>query len=95
VTLEEYCGPLVEGLPVHRGPCSDGVYGCSKCNAAIRSSLNADQRHAAGLEEDEICDACGRSKSIKEVWERPVPGEIGTTWMVCDACHRASREEEE
>ena len=41
----EDCGepPTLSGKPLHKGQCSDGVYGCRYCGQAMRD-LTAEQR---------------------------------------------------
>lgn len=84
--LCEYQGPMVDGRPIHKGSCNDGVYGCSKCNTAIRF-MEPEARAAAGLEETTFCEACKKNRPVDEVMERPISDEPGSTWMICDSCH--------
>lgn len=88
VDVGQYDGPILDGKPLHSGNCSDGVYGCIKCNAAARR-LTDDQRTAIGFDNEEQCDVCGKrvhasTLSYRSFWDEP-----SVKQMMCVDCRSA------
>lgn len=83
--------PRLDGAPTHVGSCNDGVYGCEKCFAAIRS-LDRESRsrlitydgHDYELSTT-TCEMCkvefmeGETRLVR-AWDEPV------TYEMCDEC---------
>lgn len=42
ISLGEYDGYYLDGRPLHRRHCEDGVYGCRYCNSALRSLTDSE-----------------------------------------------------
>lgn len=56
--LDTYEGGLVNGKPLHSGPCYDGVYGCHLCHNATSGRYTDED----GKERFSFCDVCGEEK---------------------------------
>lgn len=66
VDVGEYCGPLLDGKPIHKGNCEDGVYGCRSCNSAARH-LTDEQLVELGWPTTGTCDACNAVVPVKDI----------------------------
>ena len=87
VDVGQYMGPLLDGKPLHTGNCTDGVYGCSSCNAASRS-LTADQLKTIGWSTEQNCDWCKKLVSVQQIhgikpWDEP-----SIYYEVCTDCKK-------
>lgn len=87
VDIGEYCGPIVEGKPLHSGNCEDGVYGCRKCNNAAKN-LSDEQLKEIVWNTTQFCDWCHKETHVKELvgirpWDEP-----SCYYEVCHNCHK-------
>ena len=105
VDVGEYDGLLLDGKPLHKGSCEDGVYGCRACNSAMRFLSDEDLKklmtrdgEPADVRTTDICDWCNKEVSIREIsgvqpWDEP-----SCYYEVCRSCissyHRELRKEE-
>lgn len=98
----EDCGdpPVVKGVPIHHGQCSDGVFGCKHCLMALKR-MNPEERKAyvaefsdSGIasEEDMVftfttsCDWCHKSVDISDSRQIRPWDEPSCEYQVCRAC---------
>lgn len=75
IDIGEYDGPLLNGEPIHSGTCEDGVYGCRRCNSAIRC-LSKEDRATLGIEDTQSCDWCRAEVDVSDIvgvrpWDEP------------------------
>lgn len=85
VDVGEYCGPMLDGKPIHTGNCEDGVYGCTKCNRASRE-LTTEQLQSIGFETHQNCDWCKKRFPVADIsgirpWDEP-----SCYYQVCTEC---------
>lgn len=85
-----YDGPLLNGEPIHRGNCEDGVYGCRHCNEAARCLSDAD-RDAIGWPATATCDWCRKVVPADAIYGLRPWDEPSCYYEVCSSCRRADR----
>ncbi len=82
-----YCGIMVDGKPVHQGNCEDGVYGCRKCNRAIRNMSPEDRkRWLPDYNSEQECDYCHKKVDISEIHGHSDRDEPGVYQEICTHC---------
>lgn len=92
VDVGEYAGPLLDGEPIHRGNCEDGVYGCRMCNSAARR-LTDEQRRKIGWETDQECDYCHDTVPITQISGLRPYDEPSIFYEVCSTCRKKHDDE--
>ena len=86
VDVGEYTGPKLDGQPLHKGNCEDGVYGCRKCGERVRT-LSDEQLLSIGADLTTSCESCGKEVSVRDIrgykaWDEPV------YYEACLACYK-------
>jgi len=94
----ENCGepPTLGGKPLHKGECSDGVYGCRHCHNALRH-LTDEQRLQYDAEYPQTgeysrsnwvghCDWCKKATDISKLWLHRPWDEPSCEYEVCGPC---------
>lgn len=85
IDVGEYAGPLLDGKPLHRGSCEDGVYGCTMCHRASKH-LTDEQLRSIGFQTHQNCDWCKKKFPVKDIsglrpWDEP-----SCYYRVCSGC---------
>lgn len=89
IDVGAYDGPVRKnGLPLHSGNCTDGVFGCRKCSNAMRH-LPPGELIELGLEVESTCDWCRKVVPVGKLgflrpWDEP-----SVTYEVCLTCRHA------
>lgn len=95
VDVGTYYGLLLNGQPLHRGNCEDGVYGCRRCNRRLRRLTEKERAELRDLNYPEwraepnptsICDWCNKEVPLKDIrgirpWDEP-----SCYYEVCAVC---------
>ena len=84
VDVGEYEGPMVDGEPLHRGSCEDGVYGCRRCSRAARM-LPPDKLKELGWG-DQPCAWCKKMVRFAEICEVRPWDEPSCYYEICRSC---------
>lgn len=92
VDVGEYAGPMLDGKPLHRGSCEDGVYGCTMCHSASKHLTEA-QLKSIGFLTHQNCDWCKKSFPVKDIsgirpWDEP-----SCYYQVCNGCRAKHNKE--
>ncbi len=100
VDLGEYDGLLLEGKPLHKGTCEDGVYGCRKCKQVLKT-LTPEEREKlrdpqnpewrAELNPKQSCDFCHKSVPVSEIVGHKPWDEPSCYYEVCYSCARKNQ----
>lgn len=93
VSLGCYDGPFVNGEPIHKGSCSDGVCGCTACANAL-AWLPEDERPLLVDEQGEPwpidwrthCEWCGKESDLSDMAFHRPSDEPSCMYHICDAC---------
>ena len=85
VDVGQFDGPLLDGKPLHEGSCEDGVYGCRKCNRAMRT-LTDEQLKSMGIETETSCDWCKKRVSLRNIFGIRPWDEPSCYYEVCGSC---------
>jgi len=95
VDVGEYEGPLLHGVPLHKGSCEDGVYGCRKCgNAATK--LSDEELDLIGWPRTTSCDWCHKDVRTQDIrGARPISEGGHCYYEVCKDCYTRNREQED
>lgn len=85
VDVGGYAGPMLNGKPIHKGNCEDGVYGCTSCHDAAKG-LTKEQLISIGFNTEDNCDWCKKKFPIQEIsgirpWDEP-----SCYYRVCNGC---------